>query len=423
MSEQRVTPKFVANKEFAARNLLDRRAFLKGGALATSALAFSQTVADERKPWMRSPGLGMEGHSSRSRFEADVIRVGNSSQPGTTGSGGTRTPLDHLQGTITPSGLHFERHHSGVPDIDPDQHSLTVHGAVGQPLRFSLEALDRYPHVTRQCFIECSGNSAVQLSPQPVDRSVSVIHGLVSQSEWTGVPVRYLLEEAGINEDASWVIAEGADAARLNRSIPLEKMLDDALIALYQNGERIRPQQGYPMRLLLPGYEGNTSVKWLHRLQVANQPALSRQETSKYTDIYTDGRAEVFTFPMQVKSVITAPSPGHKLQEKGIYEIRGLAWSGEGKISKVEVSADAGQSWADAIVDGPILDKSAVRFRLPWRWDGAPCHILSRAYDAQGRQPTRDEILRDRGNRFFYHYNAIQAWAVSADGTLTNAYV
>ena len=263
----------------------------------------------------------------------------------------------------------------------------------------------------------------MQLSPQAADRSVSVIHGLVSQSEWTGVPVRYLLEEAGVDAEANWVVAEGADAARLNRSIPLDKMLDDALIALYQNGERIRPQQGYPMRLLLPGYEGNTSVKWLHRLQVAQQPALSRQETSKYTDIYGDGRAQVLTFPMQVKSVITSPSPGYKLPANGIYEIRGLAWSGEGKIEDVEISVDGGQSWALALLDGPILDKSVVRFRLPWRWDGAPCNILSRARDGEGRQPTRDEIISDKGNRFFYHYNAIQAWAVSEDGALKNVYV
>ena len=422
MSEEKVSEEKIGVR-YAAKNLLDRRAFLKGGALATGALAFSQTIADERKPWMQSPGLGMEGYSARSRFEHDVVRVGNTSQPGTTGSGGTRTPLDQLQGTITPSGLHFERHHSGVPDIDPAQHTLTVHGAVKQPLRFSVESLDRYPHVTRQCFIECSGNSAVQLSPQAADRSVSVIHGLVSQSEWTGVPVRYLLEEAGVDADANWVVAEGGDAARLNRSIPLDKMLDDALIALYQNGERIRPQQGYPMRLLLPGYEGNTSVKWLHRLHVAKQPALSRQETSKYTDIYSDGRAQVFTFPMQVKSVITSPSPGYKLPAKGIYEIRGLAWSGEGKIKDVEISVDGGQSWAQALLDGPILDKSVVRFRLPWRWDGAPCTILSRARDGEGRQPTRDEIINDKGKRFFYHYNAIQAWAVSEDGTLKNVYV
>lgn len=409
--------------KYAADNgLIHRRAFLKGGVAIGGALTFSNVVADERKPWMKSPGTGMEEYSSRSRYEDHVVRVGNSSAPGTTGAGATRTPLEHLQGTITPSALHFERHHSGVPDIDPSEHTLTVHGAVKQPLRFSLETLDRYPHVTRQCFIECSGNSAALLAPQARDLSASMAHGLISQSEWTGVPVRLLLEEAGVDADAAWVVAEGADAARLNRSVPLQKMLDDALIALYQNGERIRPQQGYPMRLLLPGYEGNMSVKWLHRLQVSAQPALSRQETSKYTDMYADGRAEVFTFPMSIKSVITSPSPGLKMTGKGIYEIRGLAWSGDGKVEGVEVSADGGQTWAKAQVDGPVLDKSVVRFRLPWRWDGGPAKLLSRAWDAQGRQPTRDELLKARGDRFFYHYNAIQVWQVAADGSLKNVY-
>ncbi len=409
--------------DLAAENgLLHRRAFLKGGLIATGALTFANVAADERKAWMRQPGLGMEGYSHRSRFESDIVRQGIGSQVGTTGSGASRTPLEHLQGTITPSALHFERHHSGVPDIDPSQHSLIVHGAVKQPLEFSLEALDRYPHVTRQCFIECSGNSAALLAPDPSDASVSEIHGLISQSEWTGVPIRALLEEAGLTEDAAWLVAEGADAARLNRSVPLSKIMDDALIALYQNGERIRPQQGYPMRLLLPGYEGNMSVKWLHRLQVSSQPALSRQETSKYTDMYADGKAQVFTFPMGVKSVITAPSPGLKLTDKGLYEIRGLAWSGQGRVRQVEVSADGGRTWAEAQIDGPRLDKSVVRFRVPWLWSGRPVQLMSRASDDSGRQPTRDEILERKGSRFFYHYNAIQTWQVDVKGGLTNVY-
>lgn len=409
--------------EYGAGNgLFHRRAFLKGGAIAAGSLAFSPLRADERKPWMQSPGLGLEAYSGRSRFEAEVVKQGFSNQPGTLGSGASRTPLESLQGSITPSALHFERHHSGVPDIDPRQHTLTIHGSVDRALRFDLEALDRYPHVTRLCFIECSGNSATQLGETPKDLSAGHIHGLLSQSEWTGVPLSILLQEAGVKSDARWVVAEGADAARLNRSVPLEKIREDALVALYQNGERIRPQQGYPMRLLLPGYEGNMSVKWLHRVQVSDQPALSRQETSKYTDMYADGSAEVFTFPMSVKSVITTPSPGHKLFANGLYEIRGLAWSGRGRVTEVEVSADGGRSWTEAQIDGPVLKKSVVRFRLPWRWSGGPTQLLSRAHDSEGVQPTRTQLLDDRGNLFFYHYNAIQAWQVSADGELTNAY-
>ncbi len=246
------------------------------------------------------------------------------------------------------------------------------------------------------------------------------IHGLVSGSEWTGIPVSALLDEAGVDPGARWVVAEGADAARMNRSVPLEKMLDDALLVLYQNGERLRPENGYPLRLLLPGYEGNISVKWLHRLQVSDIPAMSRQETSKYADLKHDGRTEAFTLPMDVKSVITSPAPGLAMQGAGYYQISGLAWSGRGAVRKVEVSADGGKSWARAALDEPVLSKALTRFRLAWRWNGAPCVLQSRAYDDAGRQPVRGDWLAQR--RSFYHYNAVQSWQVGSDGTIGNSY-
>ena len=414
----------------AGNGLLDRRNFLRGGLLAGGAVLSAPVLAgaaEPRQSWMQSPGLPLSGTGDRSPQVQGLQRYAMSIQPGTLGSGASRTPLEHLRGTITPADLHFERHHSGIPEIDPAQHSLTISGQVQRTLRFSMEDLLRYPQVTRQLFLECSGNSAVQLQPDAVQRSAGELHGLVSGSEWVGVPVSVLLDEAGLAADLdldnSWVGAEGADAARMNRSIPLRKMLDDALLATYQNGEPLRPSQGYPLRLLLPGYEGNTSIKWLHRLEVSNQPAMSRQETSKYTDLYSDGRAEMFTFDMGVKSLITAPSPGSQMGQPGIYEVTGLAWSGTGLVKGVEVSADGGQSWAQAELMAPVLDKALTRFRIAWYWRGQPATLISRARDQRGEQPTRSQLLKERGTRFFYHYNAQQPWRVDQQGQLHNVHL
>ena len=407
----------------AANGVLDRRLFLKAGAAGLGALGFSQVRADTRKPWMTGPGTALSGYGKPAPSQAAVQRSGFSQQPGTVGSGASRTPLHHLRGSITPAGLHFERHHSGVPAIDPEQHELSLYGLVERPLKFSMAALDRYPMISRHYFLECSGNSAVNLSPQPADRSCGDIHGLVSGSEWTGIPLNILLEEVGVKPEAHWVVAEGADAARMSRSVPVEKLMEDGMLALYQNGERIRPEQGYPVRLFLPGYEGNISIKWLHRMKFVREPAMTRQETSKYTDAYADGRSEVFTFEMSVKSVITSPSPGLQLDGKGYYEISGLAWSGRGSITRVEVSADGGRTWADCFMEPPVMDKALTRFRVPWRWGGGPAVLMSRAHDQHGAQPSREVLLAERGQRFFYHYNAIQPWSVSSDGRLKNVYV
>ena len=244
---------------------------------------------------------------------------------------------------ITPSSLHFERHHSGIPDIDPDAHRLLIHGLVDRALFFDMDALSRYPMVSTIRFIECSGNSRLAgLAPEPVGGTCGELHGLISCSEWTGVPLSVLLDEAGVDPTAHWILAEGADAAAMTRSVPLAKAMDDALVAIYQNGERLRPENGYPARLFLPGYEGNTSVKWLRRIKVTAAPMMTREETSKYTDLLPDGRSLMFSFPMEVKSVITSPSPGLELAGPGLYQISGMAWSGLGRIARVEVSADGG---------------------------------------------------------------------------------
>ena len=274
------------------------------------------------------------------------------------------------------------------------------------------------------CFIECSGNSFFNTFDTPHQGSANMIHGLVSCSEWTGIPVAALLDEAGVEAGAAWCLFESADAAAMTRSIPLAKLRDDAMIALYQNGERIRPEQGYPMRLMLPGWEGNAQVKWLRRMKLGAEPFHSRQETSKYTDTLADGSSRQFTFVMGTKSVITQPSLGLSMQGAGLYEISGLAWSGHGRVGGVEVSADGGASWARADLQEPVLAKCLTRFRLAWAWDGGPARLMSRATDEHGNtQPFRDEWIATYSPANLYHYNAVQTWDVAADGSVSNVYV
>jgi sulfane dehydrogenase subunit SoxC len=415
-------------EQVAGNGLLHRRVFLSGGAalLGAAALPLGIKTARAAPPdlpdSMRAPGKGMTAYGSRAKYESHVQRM-PASRPGTTGSGGSRTPLESLEGTITPSALHFERHHSGVPDIAPDEHRLLLHGAVDRPLLFSVEALSRYPLVSRIHFIECSGNSRANSAPEPPRQSAGALHGLVSCSDWTGVPLSILLDEAGIRPEGRWLLAEGGDAAAMSRSIPLAKAMDDALIALYQNGERLRPEQGYPMRLLLPGWEGNTNVKWLRRIEVTAEPTMARDETSKYTDLLPDGKALMFTFPMGVKSVITSPSGGLRMSGPGLYQISGIAWSGAGAVRRVEISADGGRSWAAAALSDPVLPKALTRFRMAWRWNGGPAILQSRAVDDSGAvQPTRTALLDERGPQYGYHFHAIQSWAVSAAGEVSNVY-
>lgn len=407
----------------AGNGLLDRRVFLRAGMAAGTGLLCAQATGKERLPWMNAPGAPMSENGGPSDHTAHIKRLAVGSQPGTTGSGSSRTPLQHLDGIVTPSRLHFERHHSGIPDIDPAQHRLYISGLVKQPLSFSVEALQRYPMVSRIQFLECSGNSSAMIAPEPRDASCGELHGLVSASEWGGVPLSVLLDEAGIDREAAWIIADGADAAMMSRSVPLAKVMDDAIIALYQNGEPLRPSNGYPMRLFLPGWEGNMCVKWLRSVRVTSKPAMTKDETSKYSDLQDNGRARLFSFPMGVKSLITSPSPGLQLGPAGVYQIKGLAWSGSGRIRRVEVSADGGKSWADAALDEHVLPKSLSRFRTAWRWNGGPAVIMSRATDDSGAvQPTRSQVLDGRASNGFYHYNGIQAWAISDRGEVRNVY-
>jgi sulfane dehydrogenase subunit SoxC len=304
--------------------------------------------------------------------------------------------------------------------IDPAKHRLVIHGLVDRPIKYSLADLKRFPTLSRTYFMECSGTTGSEIM-KAREPNVQRTHGLVSTSEWTGVPLSTLLKQAGLKPDAAWVLAEGADAAVMTRSVPIDKCLSDALIVFAQNGEAIRPEQGYPMRLFLPGWEGNISIKWLRRLEVSDKPYYTREETSKYTDlITTTGKSRIFTFTMEAKSVITFPSGEMKLPGAGFYEITGLAWSGRGKIARVEVSTDQGKTWSLASLQDPVLAISQTRFRFPWIWDGRPAVIQSRATDENGNsQPTHQQLIAERGpletGSLFYHMNAIQSWGIAAE--------
>ena len=337
-------------------------------------------------------------------------------------SSSSRTPLQDLNGIITPADLHFERHHAGVPNIVAEDHELLIHGMVDRPMVFRIADLKRYPSVSQIYFLECSGNGggAYNRDRMPTEVTVQALDGLLSTSEWTGVPLAWVLRELGVRPGASWILAESGDAALMSRSVPLDKAMDDALLAYGQNGEAIRPGQGYPLRLFLPGWEGNISVKWLRRLEITDRPTMTRDETSKYTDPLRGGTARQFSFVMDAKSVITFPSYPYVLPDRGWWEIKGLAWTGRGRITRVEVSTDGGRSWADAELQQPVLPKSTVRFRHLWAWNGDEALILSRATDETGYvQPTVHQLWDARGERTSYHHNHQRAWKVASTGEMS----
>ena len=390
------------------RQMLRMSAALGGGLLARREAALAESGR---------LGVPLGPYGERSPFEKAVRFTRDSKTPET---GSSFTPLADSVGTLTPSSLHYERHHAGIPSIDPTRHQLVIHGMVDRPLSLTMAEIRRLPSVSRTLVLECGGNSgsewALRTGPD-VQRSF----GLVSCSEWTGVRLSLLLAEAGVRPGASWVIAEGADACRMERSIPLAKALQDTLLAYGQNGEAIRPAQGYPLRLINPGWEGNSNVKWLHSLKLTDQAYMARDETAKYTDLMPDGKARIFTYEMEAKSVITFPSGGQTLAGPGLYEVTGLAWSGRGKIERAEITLDGGRNWVRAQLQEPRLPIALTRFRLPWRFDGREAVIASRAVDESGYiQPTREALIAERGTNSGYHFNGIKFWKVQADGTVTN---
>ena len=354
-----------------------------------------------------------EAHVARRRTDVLVNRQNFSDW--------SMTPLHQQHGTVTPNGLIFERHHSGVPEINPDEHRFAIHGMVRQPLVFTMSDLMKYPSVSRFYFMECSGNGLTDWL-KSASKTVQQSHGLLACAQWTGVPVSTLLQEAGALPGATWALAEGADGAAHARSIPMQKMLDDALIVYAANGEMLRPENGYPLRLFIPGWEGNVSVKWLRRLKLGDQPWHLRSETARYTDPMPDGKWRQFSFEMEAKSVITSPSGGMNIRP-GEIEILGFAWSGRGKIRAVDVTTDGGRSWREATLEEPVMDKCLTRFRLRWKWDGGPTSIASRTVDSSGYvQPTVEEIKKVRAiTGFVQHHNGVFPWSIDASGEVKNA--
>jgi len=331
------------------------------------------------------------------------------------------TPLQYQTGIITPSGVFFERYHAGRVDVDADKHRLMIHGMVDRPMIFTMDDIKRLPAESHIHFIECPANGGMEWRGAQLN-SLQYTHGMIGCAEWTGVKLSVLLGMTGLQKSAKWILVEGADGSHLTRSIPIEKALDDILLVYGQNGELLRPEQGYPLRLVVPGWQGNVNVKWIRRIKVGDQPWFTHEETSKYTELRGDGHAYGFTWPIFSKSVITFPCPEMPIKSGGgVYEIRGLAWSGNGKIKQVDVSFDGGVNYVRAKLQEPVLTKALTRFTCEWRWDGKPALIQSRAMDETGYvQPTQAELRAIRGSNGVYNNNAIQTWEVKADGSVNN---
>ena len=407
-----------------------RRAFLRtavGAATALVAPAASAVAPLAIPAWSQVLGKPVATHpyGLPARFEDNIIRRQSPGLTRTNESSIAFTPLQNLFGTITPNGLHFERDHAGLPDIDPAQYRLVVHGLVAAPKIYSLDELLRLPSVSRVHFLECGANTGVEWANVAVP-TVQFTHGMLSAAEYTGVLLSTVLDAVGVDRKrGQYVLAEGADGAALTRTIPMAMALDDVMLVYGQNGEMLRPENGYPLRLLVPGVQGVSSVKWLRRLEIGDQPWHTREETLHYSDLMPDGKSRQFTWIQEAKSVITSPSGGMSLLDKGgYYEITGLAWSGRGRIKRVDISTDGGRNWRTARLQEPIASKALTRFRTDWIWDGQPALLQSRCLDETGYvQPALRQLREVRGSRSIYHNNAIQTWQVLASGEVGNVQV
>lgn len=355
-------------------------------------------------------GQGITPLGLRSPFEeAQIAPVGAV-------TGTAFAPIERFVGLTTPTDLQFQRHHGGIPAIDPSRYTLLLHGMVDAPLTFSLADLKRFPSVTRMHFLECAGNGRKAFREPKGELTPQYIDGQFNNVEWTGVPLARVLAEAGVKPEGTWLLAEGGDASVLLRSLPMKKALEDCLLVYASNGEALRPAHGYPVRLLVPGWEANMSIKWLRRLEVSDAPSMSKDETAKYTDPLPGDRARQFSFGQDAKSIILSPSHPMTLTP-GFWPVTGLAWSGRGRIQRVDVSTDGGKTWSEAELQGPNTGRCAVRFVHPWTWDGASTQLMSRAIDETGYvQPTFREFLAVRGAGTDYHFNPIRTWSVGEDG-------
>ncbi|MSQ51535.1 MAG: sulfite dehydrogenase [Betaproteobacteria bacterium] len=417
----------------------DRRGFLKKSIALTggAASAFSGVVAIPARAQgdpailklpEHSTSLGQpvaaRGYGLPSEHEKNLQRRESPGLTRVSQASVAFTPLQGMFGIITPNGLHFERHHQGWHDIDPANHRLMINGLVRQAKVYTMDDLLRLPAVSRMHFIECGANTGMEWSNVAVP-TVQYTHGMLSCGEFTGVPLSVLLDDCGIDRRrAKFVLAEGGDGSALTRTIPMDRALDDVLVAWAMNGEMLRPENGYPLRLVAPGIQGVSWVKWLRRIEVGDQPWATREEVLHYVDMMPDGVHRQYTSIQECKSVITSPSGGQKLIDKGFFNITGLAWSGRGRIRRVDVSTDGGRNWRRARLENPVLRKCLTRFNVDWVWDGSPVILQSRAIDDTGYvQPRLNQLRAVRGSRSIYHNNAIQSWRVAVDGEVSNVQV
>lgn len=409
-----------------------RRDFMLNGLKLTAGTALATAVGkvaagEENLPpnipqWSKSLGRGVVSvpYGQPSKHEANVVRRTVEWLTADKIASISMSPLHKMKGIITPSGLHFERYHGGVPEVNPDDHRIMINGMVDRPLLLTMDELMSFPSESHIHFLECPANGGMEWRGAQME-ALQFTHGMISGSEWTGVKLSTILQECGVKPEAKWVLAEGADAAGMTRSIPLDKAMDDTLVVFAQNGEMLRPEQGYPVRLFTPGWEGNTSVKWLRRLEIGDMPWAQREETSKYTDLLADGKARKHSFVQEVNSVITSPCPENPIKRKGLLQLEGMAWSGRGKVKRVDVSLDGGVSWQTAKLKGLVLSKSLTRFGMEINWQGEPLLLQSRAVDETGYvQPTLSQLREARGTSSIYHKNSIHTWQIQTDGTVNN---
>ncbi|HEY5366329.1 MAG TPA: sulfite dehydrogenase [Casimicrobiaceae bacterium] len=434
-------PVSAIDADASRRGFLKRAALLGSAALAPGArVAHGAALDGPASPvvdaganlppnvpqWNRTLGAPIlsSPYGVPSTYEANIVRRESPGLTRTPYSSVAFTPLQNLFGIITPSGLHFERHHAGIPDVHPGEHRLMIHGLCRAPRIFTMDDVMRYPSVSRIHFIECGANSGMEWGNVAVP-TVQYTHGMLGCSEWTGVPLATLLDEVGYDKlRGKFILAEGADGAALTRTIPIEFVLDDVLVCYGQNGEMLRPEQGYPLRLVVPGVQGVSSVKWLRRLKIGDTPFNTREESLHYVDMMPGGVHRQYTWIQEAKSVITSPSGGMTLVGRGYHAITGLAWSGRGKVRAVDVSTDGGRNWRRATLQSPVLDKALTRFRIDWQWDGGPALLQSRVVDDTGFvQPAIRQLRAVRGTRSIYHNNAIQTWRVEASGAVSNVQV
>ena len=428
----------MVDEPTGAENQSTRRSFLTAIAAGGMAAASSSAVVAQQVPtpvsgnpknlppkvpsWSQGLGDGVAAHpyGKPSKYEKNVVRRDVEWLTASRESSVNFTPLHALDGIITPNGLCFERHHGGAADVNPADHRLMIHGLVDKPLIFTVDDIKRFPRTNRVHFLECAANSGMEWRG-PQLNGCQFTHGMVHNVMYTGVPLKALLDEAGVKPSGKWILAEGADSSAMTRSLPIAKALGDCLVAFKMNGEALRTEQGYPLRLVVPGWEGNLWVKWLRRLEVGDKPWYTHEETAKYTTLMADGRSRKFTFVMDCKSVVTNPSPEAPLFVKGRNVLSGLAWSGRGTVTRVDVTLDGGKNWREARIDGPVLDRSLTRFYVDFDWQGEEMLIQSRAYDSTGYvQPTKEELRAVRGVNNIYHNNGIQTWLVRANGETEN---